>query len=104
VNLIDAVKSGKPFRRKGWGGDCFFTTLGTSIGERIEARLYDRSNYWTMNAEDVLAEDWELQEPEVRITRTQFWEAVEHAFRCPVTCSPAGGELMKLAKRLGLEP
>lgn len=61
MNLIEAVKSGRPFRRVAW--------LKTD---------YRNPDSWSQSflKQDILADDWEIQEPTVTITRSQFWEAV----------------------------
>lgn len=53
MNLIEAIKSGKPFRRP---------------GRDWTPRLFSPA--------DVLADDWEIQEPTVTITRAQLNQAV----------------------------
>lgn len=72
MNLLEAIKSGRPFRRKNWDlwtqvhGNCV-TQPGLTEGLRQAHMCY----------EDILADDWEIQEPTVTITRAQFLEAVE---------------------------
>lgn len=53
MNIIEAIKSEKPFRRQNrtWG-------MPTSF-----------------SIEDILAADWEIKEDSVSITRTQFYKA-----------------------------
>jgi hypothetical protein len=61
--------------------------------------------------EDILADDWEIQEPTVTITRAQFWTAAKDCLsasgwvsngpdgpRFPISVAPD-----ELAKKLGLE-
>jgi hypothetical protein len=105
MNLIDAVKSGRPFRRKAHSSHSpeYFTPR-----EWVDSfGLGDFENQEVMVA-DILADDYELEEPEVRITRGQFWEAVKKVERRTETDNasfivfyPNADEL---AKRLGLEP
>ncbi len=59
MNLIDAVKSGKPFRRIAWQD------------------YWLASDSWSKSflKQDILADDWEIQEIEVKITRTQLTAA-----------------------------
>lgn len=71
MNLIDAIKSGRPFRRKGymrwaakWDG-CYSEILRY---EPSEQRV-------TFTVEDILADDWEIREPQVTITKSQFMVA-----------------------------
>lgn len=61
MNLIEAIKSGKPFRHKESGS---WFERGTGF-ERIDLPLT-----W------VIDDCWEIQEPSVTITNAQFWEAV----------------------------
>jgi hypothetical protein len=102
MNLIDAVKSGRPWKEKG----------GTHLWLRLV-----KSAYLGL-AMDLTEKEWEIQEPEVKITRAQFWEAASVIFgRAGVRfdaglCSnlgntPAapwvGPSVVELARRLGLE-
>jgi hypothetical protein len=101
MTLIAAIKSGRPFRRRG-KHDRFSEPFGPGIFSL------------TVTQEDILADDWEIQEPEVRITRTQFWAAYSEA-QCDLFARPhlqsVGGYsfeehsflMAKLAERLGLE-
>lgn len=70
MNLIDAIKSGKPYRRQGesdwvlkWDG-CFSEWL-----------RYENCRA-TFTAGDILADNWEIQEPTVTITRAQLEKAI----------------------------
>lgn len=81
MNLIDAIKSGKPFRRpdQPWYG-------GMPNSFRVV---------------DILADDWEIQEPTVTITASQFWEAIEATWgKCD---DDRQSGFHRLARRLGLE-
>lgn len=60
MNLVEAVKSGQPFKRSGWGKYV--------IHETVYEFLFKR--------EDLLADDWEIQEKEITITASQFDAAV----------------------------
>lgn len=91
MNLIDAVKSGRPFRRKGepyWRGP-FVAGEGYT-----EVR---------MELSDLTADNYEIQEPEVRITRAQLIEETRRLFTdwngAAWIYDSYGPEL---AKRLGL--
>ncbi len=59
MNIQDAIKSGKPFKRKEWSNGAWYT---------VENGL----RYLT---EDVLADDWEIQDRAITITESQFNEA-----------------------------
>ncbi len=83
MNLIEAIKSGKNYRRRGrhnvWmtsidedelrqDENCEATFLRDCCGNRISLMVHD-----------ITAEDWELQEPAVTITRTHLDEAIMSA-------------------------
>lgn len=59
MNLIDAVKSGLPFRRPRW--------LGWVDHAEVEN--------FAFSVEDLTADDYYLDEPKVTITRSQLNEA-----------------------------
>ena len=60
MNIIEAAKTGLPMRRKNWplGGWC----------------LPDDDDF-EIDYSDALADDWEVEEKEVTVTRSQFLEA-----------------------------
>lgn len=89
MNLIDAIKSARPFRRKGKGGGGFWF-------------VSTEPSFATV---DIIADDWEIQEPTVMITTRQFWDAFDLVVSeakgfgmAPVTVAEG------LARKLGLEP
>jgi hypothetical protein len=126
VNLIDAVKSGRPFRRTSWGGtedDPRWITIDSGRityewppePDKGDCTWFDLNgpDCLAWNHVDILADDWEIQEPEVRITRTQFFQAYNAALRDTETQFPTGTPyfykqadflFVRLAKRLGLGP
>lgn len=63
MNIIEAIKSGRPFRRILW----------TKIGG--EKTWIKNSSATLFETDDVLANDWEVMEPTVTITKSQFWDA-----------------------------
>lgn len=81
MNLIEAIKSGRPFSR---AGRKFLPGTG-----HMDARA-------NLSYAEIVASDWEVEEPQVSITRTQFWDA---ASRC---IDGNGRELARLANMLGL--
>ncbi len=94
MNLIEAVKSGLPFRRcdREW------------MTPKSWSKAFIR--------EDVLADDWEIQEPAIPITRTQFWQAAKQALidvgadrsrLLGVADAMSDKSLGYLARHLGLE-
>lgn len=87
MNIIEAVRSGKPFRRKGDGDHDWMVAP-------IE-----------LSATNILANDWEIQEPRITITKTQFFEAFGQCF-----CEPEFKKMamqssfgLLLANKLGLK-
>lgn len=108
MNLIDAIKSGKPFRRPchnvymkgvesdelGADDDCEALFLRSIPDERI-----------SLMPHDLLAIDWEIQESTVTITRAQFWNAVNYSSSTPLGHEVAlnWDGIEKLARQLGLE-
>lgn len=81
MNIIDAVKSGKPFRRVG-AGQWVLTA--------------DAAKGVTLNTASLAANDWETQEDRVMVTKEQFMEkAAEGGFDEKAA--------IELAKKLGLE-
>ncbi len=66
MNLLEAVKSGKKFRRGGWSW-----IHPKSNG----ALLYQDAFPITPTLDWFTAEDWEIEEPSITITRAQFYEA-----------------------------
>lgn len=55
------------------------------------------------------SDDWEIQEPTVTITRTQFWAAVRSDLGSVASCMSLSGlygpwRFEDLARKLGLEP
>lgn len=112
MNLIDAVKSGRKFRRK--DSDDIWV-------QHFQGRLSQYSSFhqahigWSPNTEDILADDYELCEKTITITRSQFWDAVntievsirDTQFRRVkwLDSNPViRGQLEHFAKCLGLEP
>lgn len=58
MNLIEALKAGRPIKRKEWG-EYFIPSTERPV----------------FMVQDVLAEDWEVEEKRVTITAEQFTEA-----------------------------
>jgi len=80
MNIIDAIKSGKKFRRK--GTEKWNITGGSKdhpfwIGEDpyiSDWTLGFDLPYLPLNVTDILADDWEIQEPGVTLTKSMFVE------------------------------
>jgi hypothetical protein len=88
MNIIEAVKSGKRFRRTSWEGNVWFKT----------------SDIVPWSKSDILADDWEVEEKQVTITESQFEEALNRTsdkfnlYNPPHICE----YLSQLKKELGL--
>jgi hypothetical protein len=85
MNLIEAIKSGKRFRRTSWD----------SIAEWIDPRT-DRLN---ISLDAIIADDWDVEPQPVTITREQF----DKAWFSATGKSPGSSGIYEaLAKELGL--
>ena len=62
MNIVDAIKSGKRFRRKSQLNQGYWYREGAGS---------------TFCEDDVLADDWEVESPAVTITREQFNKACQ---------------------------
>jgi hypothetical protein len=62
MNIIEATKSGKKMRRKGW-------------------EAYWNTNDLSYTREDLLADDWEVEQVPVSITQEQFFHAFAEALK-----------------------
>lgn len=91
MNLVEAVKSGQPFKRPN------FT-------------FYLRPDYdleqFSFKREDFLADDWVVEEKEITITTSQFDEAVKRTsnkvYKCEYNDVHICDYLKALQKELGL--
>jgi hypothetical protein len=98
MNLIDAVNSGRPWRRKDSGADWW------ESGQLC--KFFDGTQ---VDPVTLLLADYEIQEPEVRITKQMLTDAVvsliaQHGEAAPRYGIALGTDpLAFLAKRLGLE-
>lgn len=64
MNIIEALSSGRPFRRPKWVG-------GYLLLKEVEN--------FAFSVEDLLATDWEVEEKQVTITISQFTRAWNRA-------------------------
>jgi len=90
MNIIEAVKSGRPFKRKAWD----------ILGEWMAADSWSKA----FLKADILAEDWEIHESTITITSAQFWDAAKAA--CPRLVLDGvlvSSEFIALANKLGLD-
>jgi hypothetical protein len=89
MNLIEAVKSGKRFFRP---SKCMDYAPHADNWNQVK---------WTH--EDVLADDWELIEKKVEITRTEFFAAVDRALKVHQSHESFTPMSVRLAQELGLD-
>ena len=61
MTIIEAIKSGKRFKRKSWTGRDYIEANVASLDLRIDA---------------LVADDWEVEEKQITITETEFANAV----------------------------
>jgi hypothetical protein len=94
MKLHQVLEQGLPIRRKGNHSWVLLDQWCPGDWEALHFSL-----------EDVLADDWEVQEPKVTITRSQFWDAVAEVLKeelfCPIY--PPRPDIQVLARKLGLE-
>ncbi len=90
MTLIEAIKSGRPFRRE---------EDGAEYGWNYPSQAYSYST------DDILADDWEIKEPTVTITRTQFLETFGQMYcHRPWSKYQVDSDFgIVLARKLGLE-
>jgi hypothetical protein len=95
VNIQQAIKSGRPFRRPCsspwlvWEEDMVYPATEKGSADAVVH----------LTGADLAADDWEVREPTVTITASQFWDAVAKSERL-YWPNPAAGVL---AGHLGLE-
>lgn len=67
MNLIEAIKSGKRFRRSSWTHPVW-----------LESHTEDKLNHsLDLQIESVIADDWEVEEKTVTVTSSQFDAALD---------------------------
>ena len=65
MTIQDAIKSGKPFRRKGWGHNSYLTATRERMSAIKEPDKYlieweDEADYLPVTS-DIIATDWEIK-------------------------------------------
>jgi hypothetical protein len=101
MNIIEAIKSGKRFRRpawKEWSTDTqcnagYVWSSGNQGGSTTVSGMF-------LQSADITADDWEIEEKKVEITRSQFFSAVDKVLAKAFDGTPRSHEI---AKELGLE-
>lgn len=104
MTLVEAVKSGKPFRRPSYARGSWVVELGKGPAPGVYVWRDEVQNTKAFSAEDILATDWETEEKTREITLSEFVEAFKRAASTEecmrnYPCGPTVGEL---AKELGL--
>lgn len=82
MNLIEAVKSGKRFRRNGWeawhlDGNVYYSTVHGLFGG---TKAFTDGKWFSLMKADILADDWEIEEKRVEVTRSQVIEVLRSVF------------------------
>lgn len=74
MNLVEAMKSGRPYRRRGWPVWCRKTIEHEyASGEVAISLVREDAHHQVVRVEHLLADDWEVKP--VEITPQQFWDA-----------------------------
>jgi hypothetical protein len=104
VTIVEAIKSGKPLRRRnktfsyvsgsGMGGYRTYITPGTPMAPEYLLEVIK------LTKEDILADDWEVEEKKVEITKAQLLAALKEVRVLPPF---ACGWVSDLCKELGLD-
>lgn len=68
MNIQQAIRSGRPFRRR--GGISYISKFDQCSSEIL--RWDDEGHYVVFTTEDILASDWEIEEEKIEITRSQL--------------------------------
>lgn len=76
MNIIEAIKTGKRIKRKAWKD--FF---GIDKGE-FSIDVEDTGIVPAISARDIVADDWEIEEVEVKVTKSELYEACKNNW-CP---------------------
>lgn len=102
MNIIEAFKSGKPFKRKSVSDSLSIATA--NYFQPLEGDLNDeyfKGVFYNFSVADILADDWEVLDKQITITRYEFWQAVLKAQKSgsgdPETLP------YRIAKNLGVE-
>ncbi len=83
MNIIDAVKSGKKFRRPGW------------------QNWHDDKYHYAYSAEELLANDWQI-DLSITISKYQFYDAFDDLYYPAPEVVMVNGTKMASAKRIAI--
>jgi len=81
MNIIEALKSGRPFKRK--KDNCWMMTgphnsVYDEYDPKVYAPCYEESI--RLNNEDMIANDWELKPEKLKVTEKMLYEAFDTAY------------------------
>lgn len=97
MDIITAIKSGRPFRRKHWT-TCTLTVDGMGVIHSSTGIRY------VLSTHDVMATDWEIEEKTVTITSNQLKQAMTKAALQDLYGWPGFQFRVRLLEELGLGP
>lgn len=99
MNVIEAMKSRRPFRRQSFTDPKYYM-------EPIHGDLEDdyyKGVFYQLSVADILADDWEIMGKELTITQKIFWESFVKAKKNANLPMTADSLARDMAKLLGLE-
>ncbi len=70
MNIQDAIKSGKPFRRRGWVDDNIFVVY--EEGDIVLLIETDRYTSIELDVQDILAVDWYTRDEAPEVLPTKY--------------------------------
>lgn len=76
MNLIEAVKSGKRFRRRSWSREFKIN----DIPNGWHGPVYPDMCLVAERFDDLIADDWEIEEKRVEVTRKSLGDAIWKGF------------------------
>lgn len=75
MTIQEAIKSGKPFRKKSWLNEISNLRLG-SVNNKNEQTWdfysVNSGKQFILSTIEILADDWEIEEKSITITKSQF--------------------------------
>lgn len=84
MNFLEAMKTGRPFKRKGWNGYVTGVIQGTHVpftAQGVSVYWKDNSKTGTRHhvcAEELLATDWEVEPKAILLTSEQIEAAISN--------------------------
>ena len=82
MNIIEAVKSGKPFKRSRWTDDCWLKMKPHKDGVYFKSKpcWADPNKPYPLAEEDIVSDDWIVKEEKVEVTVSDVREAFNRAW------------------------